>query len=71
MSVIMMIAQPRECPGIQVRSATKRLYIGSYTSVVSVDRTDPGIPRLNHIVRSPHDVLRLMIYFHGCAAKTR
>ena len=66
-----MIAQPRECPGTQVRSATKRLYIGSYTRVVRTDRTDPGIPRLNHVVRSHNDVLSVMIYFHGCAAKTR
>ena len=66
----MIIAQPRECPGIQVRRATKRLYIGSYTIVERAERSDPGWVTLYVMIRSPLGVFRETTYFQACAENT-
>ncbi len=66
----MIIAQPRECPGIHVRRATKRLYIGSYTIVESDERNEPGRPKSNDTIRSPFTVFRDTTYLPGWVEKT-
>lgn len=66
----MIMAHPSECPGIQVRRATKRLYIGSYTTVESDERNEPGRPRSNDTIRSPFTVFRDTTYLPGWVEKT-
>ena len=62
---MMMIAQPSECPGIQVSNATKRLYIGLYTTLETNDLNEPGEERSTETVRSPRGVFIAMRYFPG------
>lgn len=66
----MIIAQPSECPGIQVRSATNKLYIGSYTRVVIADLNDPGSETSIEIVRSHEGDFIVIRYFPICVEKS-
>lgn len=65
-TVMMIIAHPSECPGIQVRSATKRLYIGLYTSADIIDLNDQGADTSTSTGFSPREVFRMKRYFPGC-----
>lgn len=70
MSVTMMIAHPRECPGRKVSRATKRLYIGWYTIVERRVRIPPGSDIVKNIVRSPRGLEKLTTYFPLWCANT-
>lgn len=63
------MAHPRECPGRKMRRATKRLYIGSYTTVVRNERNAPGRSTLKVVILSQRGVIIINAYFPSRDAK--
>ncbi len=68
--VMIIIAQPSECPGRYVISPTKVLYIGRYTTSVKKTRNTPGVLLEKVTNRSPTGVFRVTIYFPLILANT-